>query len=129
MSHLPDEFQSFLFAYIQDNSDHLWVYDGNLYHRFVWNTEEVRFIRSQPYLPKYTIGQILCLNDAQRKALESEAAWYDLFIPFFVSEEECIDYSLTVRHDQLIFGQTSPGGYFYLNNGMKRSRKSKGEQT
>ncbi len=127
MSYLPEETQCFLFVYFLENSDRFWVFDGQQYHRFVWNVEGVRFIRSQTYLPKYTIGQPLFLDSIQRQALESEAAWNDLFIPFFDSEDGCIEYSLSVRNDQMIFDQTAPGGYFYLDTGMKRSRRNKGD--
>jgi hypothetical protein len=124
MSQAPEESQDFLFVYFQNDSGPFWIYDGNYYHRFLWNTEGVRFIRSQSYLPKYTIGKCIYINNDQRQALSYEAALYNLQVTFFDSEHECNDYYASVHRDQLIFDQTVPGGFFYLDNGMKRPKEN-----
>ncbi len=105
-----------LFAYFQDDSGNFWVYENNLYHRFLWNAEGVRYVRSQAYLPKFAVGKCVPMSPMQRNELEREAARFHLRFPFFDSETECWDYYLWVHPDQLIFDQTMPGGYFYLSS-------------
>jgi hypothetical protein len=66
----------------------------------------------------------ISIDALQRQALEEEAARVGIGIPFFDSEAECSDYHRQVRHDQVIYDQTVPAGYFYVGKGMKRSKES-----
>jgi hypothetical protein len=139
MSQYPEEPQNVLFVFAHDGGQtdeqfngkfdlrRFWVYDGSLYHRFLWNAEGIRFVRSQAYLPKFSVGICLELNPGERQALEEEAAGYGIAIPFFESEEECREANLLIQHDQMIYDQTVPGGYFYIGNGLERSKGNEEE--
>jgi hypothetical protein len=139
MSRLPEESQNVLFVFSQDgpydeqngsqtDSGHYWVYDGKVYHRFLWNAEGIRFIRSQAYLPKYVVGNCLFLSAWERQELEWETARVGIKIPIFDSEEECSDTNLLIQHDQLIYDQGVPAGFFYIGKGMERSKEN-GEES
>jgi len=111
---MTEESKNALFVYSLDEAGNFLVFDGAYYHRFLWHAEGLWFIRTQDFLPKYSYGECLTLNDEQRFALESEAARYGITLPFFDNEAECNNFALRVPQNQFVFDCTMPGGYFVM---------------
>ena len=109
---MAEESKNALFVYTQDDSGRFWAYDGASYHRFLWRSEGLWFIRSQAYLPQCSYGKCLMMDDRQRADLEREAGSHSIHLPFFASELECKSYAVSVRQDQMVFDCTVPAGYF-----------------
>jgi hypothetical protein len=116
---------SALFVYIQDNSGRFWAYDGRQYHRFLWNQQGLWYVRSQSYLPQYVVGRGMPLTLEQRLLLESEAARYQIVLPFFKNEEDATRFALTAQHEQFIFDRSFPAGYFTAEGDIKRRKKTR----
>ena len=110
---MAEESKNALFVYTLDDSGRFWVYDGASYHRFLWRSEGLWFIRSQFYLPQCSYGKCLMMSDPQRADLQFEAGRHGIVLPFFATELECKSYAASVRQNQLVFDCTVPGGYFY----------------
>ena len=103
-----------LFVYTRDDSGNFWVFDGFVFHRFLWTSEGLWFIRSQPYLPACSFGQSLTMTRYQRLALEDEAMQHHVSLPFFANEAQCNNFAIQSRQNQFVFDCTVPSGYFYL---------------
>jgi hypothetical protein len=117
MGLFDDESLAVLFVYSQDDSGHFWIFDGSQYHRFLLKREGLWFIRSQAYLPVYSYGKCLTMNDQLRRALEDEAAKHKLTLPIFDNEMECNRYAVQLQSNQFVFDCTYPGGFFYPEQG------------
>jgi hypothetical protein len=111
---MAEDLKNVLFVYSVDDSGNFWIFDGGQYQRFLWNSTGLWFIRTQAYLPKYSYGKCLAFDTQQRQAIESEAAGYDIHLPFCDSEGECQNFALMVPQGQLVFDCTFPGGFFYF---------------
>ncbi len=103
-----------LFIYSQDESGNFWVFDGHVFHRFLWNSEGLWFIRSQSYLPPYSFGKCLALTVEQRQLLEEEAFRHHISLPFFSSESDCNHFAVSSQKNQFVFDCTFPSGYFLM---------------
>ncbi len=111
-----EESKNALFVYTVDDSGSFWVFDGANFHRFLWHSEGLWFIRSQDYLPEYSFGKCLTLNIEQRQEIENEVAGHGITLPFFDNEIECNSFALLVSQNQVIYDCALPGGYFYTAN-------------
>ena len=110
---MAKKLKNVLFVYSVDDSGNFWIFDGVQYQRFLWNSTSLWFIRSQDYLPKYSYGPCLPFDHQQRQEIESEAARYGIYLPFFDNEGECQSFAISVPQNQLVFDWTLPGGFFY----------------
>ena len=113
MGRFTDATQNALFVYTQDDSGRFWVFDGRLFHRFMWNQEGLWYIRTQVYLPECSYGKCLTMNDHQRQVLEEEAARHKIALPIFDNEAACTGFAVSIQHNQFVFDCTYPGGFFY----------------
>jgi hypothetical protein len=112
--------QNALFIYSRDNSGRFWVYDGIQYHHFFMDPQRFWYVRSQAYLPAFCVGSCAAFDAKERQSMEAEVAPYHITLPFFSTQEDCSKFAQLAQHEQVIFDQTFPAGFFYANNNLQK---------
>ena len=93
---------------------------GGQYHRFSFKGNDIRYIRSQSYLPEIAAGTCFYLTAENVRRLEKECRQHHIALRFFNSLEKCQEYAATEPHRQYVFDSTPPAGYFYLGKGIEK---------
>lgn len=113
-------FEKTLFMYRIENGSDMWAYAEGQYHRFSFKGDDVRYIRSQSYLPENAIGSCFYLTKESVHRLEIECQQQAITLRFFNSLEKCKEYAAGEHQFQYIFDKTPPAGYFYLGKGIEK---------
>lgn len=116
MSTADDSGRHVLFVYQVTGTYAFFVYDGQMYHRFVNINGTFRFVRRQRLLPRFASGFPAAVNDAERRQLEREARRHNVPLTFSPSIDACLLRAAHDNHPQLVYGMTPPAGYFLLNS-------------
>jgi hypothetical protein len=114
------QFEKTLFMYTVENSGDMWTYADGQYHRFSFKDNDIRFIRSQSYLPETANGTCFYLTGENVRRLEKECQQHLIALRFFNSLENCQEYAATEPQRQYVFDMTPPAGYFYLGKGIQK---------
>ena len=114
------QFQKILFMYTVENDGDMWVYANGQYHRFSFKDDDIRYIRSQKYLPENANGTCFYLTGESVRRLEKECQQRHVALRFFNSFEKCQEYAAKENQFQYIFDKTPPAGYFYLGEGIEK---------
>ena len=114
------QFENTLFMYKVEADGDFWAYAGGQYHRFSFRGSDIRFIRSQSYLPERAYGSCFYLTKESVRRLEKECQRAHIVLHFTDSLEKCQQQAALEYSYQYIFDQTPPAGYFYVGNGIEK---------
>jgi hypothetical protein len=114
------QFEKILFMYRVGNEGDMWIYTEGQYHRFSFKNNDIRYIRSQRYLPVYAEGTCFYLSRESVRQLEKECHQHHITLRFFNNLEECQEYAAAEHQFQYTFDKTPPAGYFYLGKGIEK---------
>jgi hypothetical protein len=114
------QFEKILFMYTVENDGDMWVYAEGQYHRVSFKGNDIRYVRSQDYLPGGANGNCFYLTAENVHRLEKECQRRQITLRFFNSLEKCQEYAATEQQFQHVFDKTSPAGYFYLGEGIEK---------
>lgn len=103
-----------------ENGGDMWAYAKGQYHRFSFKGDDVRYIRSQNYLPENAKGTCFYLTQESVSRLEKECQQQSISLHLFNSLEKCQEEAAKERQSQYIFDKTPPAGYFYLGKGIEK---------